>query len=214
MGGWPTNWKIIVPQKLSHRNESSERHMSLPSLGVWQWEEEPPKNLAWSQEFHGTWGSKLHSWKAHRVLCTPGTREKKQWPRKTLGQTYLLVLEGLLHRQGVAAAAHCRQRHWWQQFCGIFTSGSSPESCYFLTKAWPHLTACSSSAGTPQAKQPTGWEYSSSHQQTGCLKPSWAHSCRLNTLLDSALPIRRTNPAPLARGQEPVPPTRKPEQAS
>ena len=164
MSGQPTNWKIIVPQKLSHRNESSEPHNRLPSLGVWQWEEEPPENLAWSQEFQGTQGNKLHSWKAHKVLCTPGTREKKQWPHKTLGQTYLLVLEGLLHRQGVAAA-HCRQRHWWQQFCGIFTSRSSPESRYFLTNTWLHPTACSSSAGIPQAKQPTGWQYSSSHSR-------------------------------------------------
>ena len=164
MSGRPTNWKIIVPQKLSHRNESSELHNRLPSLGVRQWEEEPPENLAWSQEFQGTQGNKLHSWKAHKVLCTPGTREKKQWPHKTLGQTYLLVLEGLLHRQGVAAA-HCRQRHWWQQFCGIFTSRSSPESRYFLTNTWVHPTACSSSAGIPQAKQPTGWQYSSSHSR-------------------------------------------------
>lgn len=33
------------------------------------------------------------------------------------------------------------------------------------------------SAGMPQAKQLTGWGHSHTHQQTGCIKSSWAHSC-------------------------------------
>lgn len=42
-----------------------------------------------------------------KVLCPPG--EKKQSPWKRLDQTYLLISEGLLWRQG-AAVAHCRDK--------------------------------------------------------------------------------------------------------
>ena len=38
-----------------------------------------------------------------------GPRGKKQSPRKRLDQTYLLISEGLLWRQG-AAVAHCRDK--------------------------------------------------------------------------------------------------------
>ena len=44
-GGWPTNWKLIILQKFPHRIEGPEPHVRLPSLVVWQWEEEPPENL-------------------------------------------------------------------------------------------------------------------------------------------------------------------------
>ena len=40
------DWRAVVPQRPSHRSESAEPHVSLPSLGVQQWEEEPPENLA------------------------------------------------------------------------------------------------------------------------------------------------------------------------
>ena len=36
----------------------------------------------------------------HKVVCTSGPRGKEQWPHRGLNQTYLLVLEGLLQRQG------------------------------------------------------------------------------------------------------------------
>ena len=58
MGGQPTNWKTIIPQKFSHWSERSEPHVRFPScLGVWQREESLPENLAlktsriWSQDF-------------------------------------------------------------------------------------------------------------------------------------------------------------------
>ena len=47
-GGQPTNWKIIISQRFSHRSESSEPHVRLPSLGVWHQEEEPLVHLATS----------------------------------------------------------------------------------------------------------------------------------------------------------------------
>ena len=37
----------------------------------------------------------------HKVVCTSGPRRKELWPHRTLNQTYLLVLEGLLQRPGL-----------------------------------------------------------------------------------------------------------------
>ena len=42
----------------------------------------------------------------HKVVCASGPRGKEQWPHRRLNQTYLLVLEGLLQRWGVAVAHH------------------------------------------------------------------------------------------------------------
>ena len=63
------------------------------------------------------WGKqKLHSWRVHIRSCAhqdPG--KKAVTSPKSLGQTYLLVLQGFLRRQG-AAVAHCgvvlRSTHW------------------------------------------------------------------------------------------------------
>ena len=38
-GGQPTNWKMVIPQKFSHRSETSELYIGLLSLGVWEREE-------------------------------------------------------------------------------------------------------------------------------------------------------------------------------
>ena len=57
------------------------------------------------------WGNqKLHSWGVQTRSCAhqdPG--EKKQSTQKRWDQTFLLVSEGLLWRQG-AAVAHCRDK--------------------------------------------------------------------------------------------------------
>ena len=56
--------RIIILQQFSHGSESSERHVRLPSLGVWHQEEEPPEHLALkanealSQELHRTGGNR------------------------------------------------------------------------------------------------------------------------------------------------------------
>ena len=57
------------------------------------------------------WGNqKLPSWGgADKVMCASGPRGKKLSPQKRLDQTYLLVSEGLLWRQG-AAVAHLRDK--------------------------------------------------------------------------------------------------------
>ena len=79
-GGQNTNWKIIILQRFSHRSESSEPHLRVPSLGVWKWEEEPPEHLAlkasgaWNSTGLGETNSTLGG--THKVSCTPGLREK------------------------------------------------------------------------------------------------------------------------------------------
>ena len=129
MPGWrATIWKIIIPQKFSHRSESPEPRISLPSLGAWEQEEETPENLAlkasgvWSQEFHRT-GENRNSTLGGctQGLVHTGTQGKQQWPHKRLGQTYLLVLEGLRWRRGwlwltvqtkTLAVAALASTHW------------------------------------------------------------------------------------------------------
>jgi len=39
-----------MSQKFSHKSESSESHVKLLSLGVWQWEEETPESSFESQQ--------------------------------------------------------------------------------------------------------------------------------------------------------------------
>ena len=40
----------------------------------------------------------------HKVVYAPGCMGKEQWPHRRLNQTYMLVLEGLLQRRGVAVS--------------------------------------------------------------------------------------------------------------
>ena len=112
---------------------------------------------------------------AHKISHALGPRAK-QWLHRRLGQTYLWVLEGLLGRWG-SAVAHCG---------GKETDARGPRE-YSLEWALPDVTTlalrpgptqlpAASNAQTLQAQQPTGWEYSHTPQQTGCLKSFWAYS--------------------------------------
>ena len=104
-----------------------------------------------------------------KVVCTSGPSRKEQWPHRRLKQTYLLVLEGLLQRRGVAVA------QWGDKDTGSRSSGK-----YSLAWALPDTTISHTKepvaprAGLPQAKQPTGRELSPTHQQTSGLKFYWA----------------------------------------
>ena len=166
--GQPTSWNII-PQRFSHRSESSEPHIRLPSQRIWLW-----RSVGFdcrnSTGLGETETSVLES--THRVSCAPGPRGKNQWPHKRLGQTYLLVLEGLLRRRG-AAVAHCGDKDMGggssEKYSLVWTL---LEATIFSPRPGPSQQSAGSSAGTPQAKQPTGWEHSPTHQQTGCLKSS------------------------------------------
>ena len=52
-------------------------------------------------------------------------------------------------------------------------------------------------AETPQAKQPTGWEHGTIHQQTGSLKSVLNAQPTLNTPPNKAIPNRGTRARPL-----------------
>lgn len=39
------NWRIIISQLFSHKTESTETIVRLPSLRISYWEEEPPEHL-------------------------------------------------------------------------------------------------------------------------------------------------------------------------
>ena len=112
-GGWLTNQRILIPQKSTHWSEGSEPHVRLPNLGVRQWEEEFLENQTlkasaiWLQDFDRTGGNRDSTLggQTQNSVCI-GTQGKEQWPHRRLNQTYLLMLEGLLQRRGVALSHH------------------------------------------------------------------------------------------------------------
>ena len=101
-----------------------------------------------------------------------GPRGKEQWPDRRLNQTYVLVLEGLLQRQGVAVA-HRRDKDTGSRSSGKHSlAGALPEwSPHTIS---PTKQPVGSSAGLPQAKQPKRRELSPTHQQGSGLKFYWA----------------------------------------
>ena len=109
LSGWPTNWKIILSQRLFHRSESPEPQVRFPSLGVWHQQEEPPEICHWwlaGLEWRSCTGlgeTTPFLKSTHKVSCALGPRAK-QWLHKNLYQTYLWAWEGLLGRQGSGMA--------------------------------------------------------------------------------------------------------------
>ena len=108
------------------------------------------------------WGKqKFCSWRVHTSLVHTRTQGKKQWPHKRLGQTYLLVLEGLLQRWE-AAVAHCGYKD-------IVSSSSGKDLLVWAfpeTAISPTKQTVDSSARPSQAKQPARREHGTTHQQT------------------------------------------------
>ena len=146
------------------REEEFLENQTLKSSGIWL------------QDFYSTGGNRDSTLGGHTQSSVhTGTQGREQWPHRRLNQTYLLVLEGLLQRWGVAVA-HCGDKDTGSRSSGKYSwhepSQSSPLA--------PPKSRVGSSAGSPQAKQPTGREPSPTHQQTSGLKFYWA------------LPIRAT----------------------
>ena len=105
----------------------------------------------------------------HKLVCASGPRGLEQWPHRRMNQTYLLVLEGLLQRRGLAVAQR-RDKDSGSRSSGKYSLVWAPaESAISPTKE-PGGT----SAGSPQAKQPTGREPSPTNLQTSGLKFYWA----------------------------------------
>ena len=162
LDGWPTNWKISIPQKFSYRSESSEPHDRLSSLVVWQQEEEPPENLAlkarrvWSQELYRMGGNRNSTLGGHTEgLTCARTWGKMWWPRKGLSQTYLLVLEA-----GGDCGSLWGQGHWQCSSGEYSLAWALLQAAIFSPKPGPTQQPAGSTAGAPQTKQPTGWEHS------------------------------------------------------
>ena len=116
----PLEWKFWAPWQASQP-------------GVWQQEEEFPENQTlkasgiWLQDFDRTGGNRDSTLRGHTqsTVCI-GTQGKEQWTQGRLNQTYLLVLEGLLQRWGMAVA-----------HCGDKDTGSRSSGKYSLVWALP-----------------------------------------------------------------------------
>ena len=112
IAGWVTHkLEKIILQESTQWSEDSEPHIRLPNLGVWQQEEEFPENQTlkasgiWLQDFNRTGGNRDSTLEGHtQSSLSIRTQGKEQWPHRRLNQIYLLVLEGLMQRHGVAVA--------------------------------------------------------------------------------------------------------------
>ena len=176
MGDSHTDWRTLIPQSpptgvkvLSPTSdfptwESGNGRRNSQRIRLWRLARFDCKTLTRLGEtetpvFEGT----------HKVVCASGPRGKEQWPHRRLNQTYLLVLEGLLKRRGIAVAHH-----------GDKDTGSRSSGEYSLAWALPVSSISptkepvASSAASPQAKKPTGRELSLTYQQTSRLKFYWA----------------------------------------
>ena len=100
LGGWPTNWRTIIPKKVLHSCEGSTPHIRLPSLGILPRDWESPGNLTlkasgtWLQDLHRTGGSR------NKTMCAPGPRGKEHCPYRRLSQTYRECLRVSCRRVG------------------------------------------------------------------------------------------------------------------
>ena len=108
-----------------------------------------------------SWGNRNTTLRVHTqgLMCTRNQR-KKQWPHKSLGQTYLLVLEGLL-------------QSWKVDCCGDGDIGSGDPGKGSLGYAFFEATIFSSRPGP--AQQPVGSSAVTpkpTNQQGGNIAPS------------------------------------------
>ena len=146
----PLEWRIWAQHQASQ-------------TGGQQWEEEFLKKQTlkasgiWLQDFDRTGVNKDSTLGGHTQSSVRiGTQGKKQRPHRRLNQTYLLVLEGLLQRQGAAVA------HWEVKNTGNRSSGkyslawALPESAISPTKERGRLQCWVTSGQTTnrEATQP------------------------------------------------------------
>ena len=100
----------------------------------------------------------------------------------------------------------CRGKRWlwlwqgqrWQQpLWRVITGMSPPRDFHFPPRPIPTQQSVGSSAGTPQAKQPTGQEHSPTHQETGHMKSSQAWLCHQRYKIQVHTPAGRNQSLPL-----------------
>ena len=172
LGCWPTDWRIIKWQLFSHRSENSEPPVRVLSLRNWHSIEEHPDHLVWWPNRAGVWElhrsvvkQKLYSWGG----CTQGLKCTRTHDKRTdfIGVWVRPTCWSWRVSWGVGVAlAHC----------GGKDTGSGNIHQHELSWTCPTQQSSVSSAGMPQAKQPTRWGHRPIHQQVGYLKSPWAHS--------------------------------------
>ena len=90
-GGQPTNWKIIILRRFSHRNEIYGPRIRLLSLGIWSWEDKAQSTGLWKPmgfnyrnptELGEIQTSLVRS--VQKISCAPGHKAKAEaWARPT-----------------------------------------------------------------------------------------------------------------------------------
>ena len=144
--------RVLSPMSGSPAWESGIRRRSSQSIWLWR-----PVGLECMRSSTGLRETETPlSEGAHKVSRALELREKK-WLHRNLGQTYPWALEGLLRRH-VSAVAHCGGKDtgggvpWEYSFAWALL-----EVTILALRPGPTQQPASSSAGTPQAKQPIGW---------------------------------------------------------
>lgn len=156
---------------------------------VWHWEEEPPQHLALMIQW-GLMAGTPHNWGKQTPLLEqirssahqdPG---KKQWLHRSLGQTYLLVLES--PGEARVAVDHCGDKDIGgigMRMCLL--AWAILKADILTPRPGPTLEPIGSSSRLLQAKQLTGQEYS---MPSVLRRLPWP----LNTKPDMALPTKGT----------------------
>ena len=152
-GGCPTDWREIMLQTFSHRSESSEPHIRIPSPGLQHGEDKPPQNIwLWRplglncRSLTGL-GERLHSKGITTSTCTRSQRKSNNWlgawpgrsdlpaglgefPGK-LGRWLWLTLGTSTMAAGILGSIQTHEQYcWWLP------------SWLISTKTWPHPTDC------------------------------------------------------------------------
>ena len=122
----PLDWRFWAPRQASQPGGPA-------TGGGIHWVSDFEAYGNWLLDFNRTGGYRdpTLGGRTQNSVCI-GTQGKEQWPRERLNQTYLLVLEGLLQRWGVALFHH-----------GDKDTGSRSSGKYSLAWALPESTISS-----------------------------------------------------------------------
>lgn len=117
--------------------EWSSSPYQVPQPGVWQWEERAPKEFEFESQVGFDW--EFHRTGNREISLLEGTHKgKKQYPRKSLGHTYLLVFMDLSRGdrgwQWLTAGINMLAVEFWGLHIGVSPLGG----CHFLIR--PDLT--------------------------------------------------------------------------
>ena len=116
----PLEWRFWAPHQASQPGDLAMGG-SIPENQTLK------TNRIWLQDFYRTRGNRDSTLGGH-TQCSMHIRiqGKEQWPHRRLNQTYLLVLEGLLQRQGGVCGSPWGQGHWQQKFWEVLLGMSPP----------------------------------------------------------------------------------------